>query len=110
MKTEVEKGPASNMVQCRCYKALLQSNRLSVENLTGHLAKKAGLWPHLPTKRHSHNDSGHIASMAGMTESLTTHMDGCENYGPLLGPLNARCRIILRTQKGTIILTTTHMS
>ena len=27
---------------------------------------------------------------------------------PLLGPLNARCRIRLRTQKGTIILTTTH--
>ena len=27
---------------------------------------------------------------------------------PLLGPLNTRCRIILRTQKETIILTTTH--
>ena len=33
---------------------------------------------------------------------------GCQNHGPLLGPLNTRCRIILRTQKGTIILTTTH--
>ena len=32
-----------------------------------------------------------------------------QNYGPLLGPLNTRCRIILRTQKGTIILTTTHI-
>ena len=27
--------------------------------------------------------------------------------GPLLGPLNTRCRIVLRTQKGTMILTTT---
>ena len=55
------------------------------------------------------------------------HRGGCQNYGPLLGPLNTgpllgplntgpllgplntRCRIILRTHKGTIILTTTHM-
>ena len=36
-------------------------------------------------------------------------MCACQNYGPLLGPLYTRCRIILRTQKGTIILTTTHM-
>ena len=27
------------------------------------------------------------------------HLGGCQNYGPLLGPLNTRCRIILRTQK-----------
>ena len=27
-------------------------------------------------------------------------MGGCENYGPLLGPLNNRCRIILRAPKG----------
>ena len=30
-------------------------------------------------------------------------------YGPLLGTLNNRCRTILGTQKGTMILTTTHM-
>ena len=35
-------------------------------------------------------------------------MGGCQNYGFLLGPLNTRCRVILRTQKGTTILTTTH--
>ena len=29
-------------------------------------------------------------------------------YGPLLGPLNKSCCIILRTPKGTIILTSTH--
>ena len=27
-------------------------------------------------------------------------MGGCQNYGPLLGPLNTRCRMILGTQKG----------
>ena len=30
-------------------------------------------------------------------------------YGPFLGTLNNRCRIIIRIQKGTLILTTTHM-
>ena len=40
------------------------------------------------------------------------HMGGCQNYGPFLGTLNTRCRIITGIQKGTIIiiLTTTHMS
>ena len=37
------------------------------------------------------------------------NMGGCQDYGPLLGPLNTRWRIILRTQKGTIVLTTAHM-
>ena len=36
-------------------------------------------------------------------------MCGCEHDSPLLGPLNTRCSIILRTQKGTIILTTVHV-
>ena len=36
-------------------------------------------------------------------------MGGCQNYGPFLGTLNIRCRIIMGTQKGTIILTTTHI-
>ena len=36
-------------------------------------------------------------------------MGSCQNYGPFLGTLNSRCRIILGTQKGTIILKTTHM-
>ena len=36
-------------------------------------------------------------------------MGVCQNYGPLLDPLNTRCRTILRTQKGAIILTTTHI-
>ena len=28
------------------------------------------------------------------------HMGGCQNHGPLLGPLNTRGRTILRTPKG----------
>ena len=36
-------------------------------------------------------------------------MGSCQYYGPFLGTLNNRCRIILGTQKGTIILTTTHI-
>ena len=34
-------------------------------------------------------------------------MGGCQNYGSFLGTLNIRCRIIIGTQRGTIILTTT---
>ena len=36
-------------------------------------------------------------------------MGGCQNYGPFLGTLNIKGRIIIGTQKGTIILTTTHI-
>ena len=36
-------------------------------------------------------------------------MGGCQNYGPFLGILNIRCRIIIGVQKRTIILTTTHV-
>ena len=38
------------------------------------------------------------------------YVGGCQNYDPLLGPLNTRCRIIIRRQKGTIILATTHVA
>ena len=36
-------------------------------------------------------------------------MGGCQNYGPFLGTLNIRCRIIIGIQKGTIILTITQV-
>ena len=36
-------------------------------------------------------------------------MGGCQNYGPFLGTLNIRCRIIVGIQKRTILLTTTHI-
>ena len=40
---------------------------------------------------------------------INFYMGECQNYGPLWGALHIRCRIIIGTQKGTIILTTTHM-
>ena len=40
---------------------------------------------------------------------IYTYMGGCQNYGPFLGTLNTRCRIIIGFQKGTVILTTTHI-
>ena len=36
-------------------------------------------------------------------------MGGCQNCCPFLGTLNIRCRIKIGIQKGTIILTTTHV-
>ena len=38
-----------------------------------------------------------------------TILGGCQNYGPFLGTLNIRGRIIVGIQKGTIILITTHI-
>ena len=37
-------------------------------------------------------------------------MGGCQNYCPFLGTLDIRCRIMIGIQKGTIILTTTHIT
>ena len=42
--------------------------------------------------------------------NLQLLMGGCQNDGPFLGILYTRCRIIIGTQKGTIILTTTLMN
>ena len=44
-----------------------------------------------------------------VTEAPVFQVGSCQNYGPFLGTLNNRCRIILRTQKGTLILTTTQV-
>ena len=49
------------------------------------------------------------AGSAPSAEVARLHVGGCQNYGPFLGTLNNRCRIILGTQKRTIILTTTHV-
>ena len=40
---------------------------------------------------------------------LSEDVGGCQNDGPFLDTLNTRCRILIGTQKGTIILTTTHV-
>ena len=37
------------------------------------------------------------------------HMGGCQHYGPFWGTLDIRGRIIIGTQKGTIILTIPHI-
>ena len=39
----------------------------------------------------------------------TEDLGGCQNYGPFLGALNIRYRIVIGTQKGTIMLTATHL-
>ena len=41
---------------------------------------------------------------------LMAKMGGCQNYGPFWGTLNNRCRSIIGTQKGTIILTNAQMA
>ena len=33
-------------------------------------------------------------------------MGSCQNYGSLLGPLNTRCRLVIGTQRWTMVLTT----
>ena len=44
-----------------------------------------------------------------MKNICVPHMDGCQNYGPFLGTLNMSCRLMIEIQKGTIILTTSHV-
>ena len=55
--------------------------------------------------------AGQEASQAvdSSQHEFLVHLGACQNYGPLLGTLNIRCRIIIRTRKGTLILTTTHL-
>ena len=43
-----------------------------------------------------------------METAIMGYMAGCQNYGPFLGTLNVRCRVIIAIQK-RIILTTTHI-
>ena len=50
-----------------------------------------------------------MVDMSKLNDYDPKNMGGCQYYGPLLGPLNTGCRIRLRTQSGTLILTTTHM-
>ena len=44
-----------------------------------------------------------------MENLIICYMGGCQNSGPFLGTLNIRCRTMIGTQKGAIILTTTHI-
>ena len=44
-----------------------------------------------------------------METTIMASMGGCQNYGPFLGTRNTRCRVITGIQKGTIVLTSTHI-
>ena len=37
------------------------------------------------------------------------HVGGCHKYGAFLGTLHITCRVIIGMQKGTILVTTTHV-
>ena len=50
-----------------------------------------------------------VLRVVGGGGSYDRHMGSCQNYGPFLGTLNTRCRTKIRTQKGTLILTATHI-
>ena len=72
------------------------------------------LWVRQPSAvvSHVHKGSEDDREASGHLSNKTmgwTYMGGCQNYGPFLGTLNNRCRIVIGTQKGTIILTTTHI-
>ena len=51
----------------------------------------------------------HLCSDAAKSEDSYVVHAGCQNYGPFLGAPDIGCRIIIGIQKGTIILTTTHV-
>ena len=50
-----------------------------------------------------------FCSATVMSSVKSIKVGSCQNYGRFLGTLKSRCRIILRTQQGTIILTTTQV-
>ena len=61
----------------------------------------------VPWKR---SDGVKSAGLATASHATALHVGSCQNYGAFLGTLIIRCRIsriIIRTPKGTIILTTT---
>ena len=63
---------------------------------------------------HAEGNAVHRLRVAGLGfrkyVSADVDVGGCQNYGPFLGTLNIRGRIILGIQKGTIILTTNHVN
>ena len=63
-----------------------------------------------PQRRTRHGRSSMILGVQSSTKLGGSYGGDCQNYGPLLGAVDTRCRTILRTQKGTIILTTTHVN
>ena len=66
------------------------------------------VWSTKPSITWVHPNSSSTPEVKGKMLQVHLQMGGCQNYGPLLGPLDTRCSIILRTQKGTTTLSTTH--
>ena len=69
--------------------------------------ERASLLEFFLISRPSHARRFH--SWTKQNQISTGYFPKLQNYGPFLGTLNIRCRTILGTQKGTIILTTTPM-
>ena len=94
---------------CRAKGLFTYTNRPTLQILL----KKLG-----PLQEGSYQGGPYISIVLYLVYSLSKtpygpYMGGCQNYGPQnlkLGPLNTRCCIILRSQRGTIILTTSHVS
>ena len=53
--------------------------------------------------------SGNMGRHWELAWGLGVYLGGCQNYGSFLGTLNIRCHIIIGTERGTLILTTTHL-
>ena len=82
--------------------------RMPLPSLVGCLLSRLGGQCRFKGK-HFHGTASQVAWLWGWGTpvNLQPKMGSCQNYGPFLGTLNNRCRTILGTQKGTIILTTT---
>ena len=51
-----------------------------------------------------------FSGQSGDKVEYELYMGGCQNYDPFLATLHIRCRIITGIQKGTVLLTSTHIS
>ena len=50
-----------------------------------------------------------VQQVTGARQVNWSCLGGCQTHGPFLGTLNTRCRIIIMSQKGALILTTTRL-
>ena len=62
-------------------------------------------YTHLGLQDVTHNETARCLHIY-----IYIYMCGCQNYGPFLGTLNIRCRIIIGIEKATIVLGNPHIS
>ena len=103
----------------QCYSALflVSEENLKFGSALFHMIFQWSLFPNIPQawKRHCSIRVSivpcFVTCLPGASElsSHCYHLGGCQNYDPFLGTLNIRCHIMIGTQKGTNILTTTHL-